>query len=136
MAVVLDAVIPIGVAVSDPACSKALEDTLTRGRCFMTIASVEEFACVVRDYCGEQLAEKWLAWLFSVEDIEIVEARHKDYVSEDFVMLVADAYSKTRLTPPAASAAALARHLKIPVVTNRRNFIDLEQSGFCRVIWV
>ena len=136
MAVVLDAVVPIGVAVSDPGCSRAFEDILTRGRCYMTIASVEEFACAVREYCGEQLAEKWIAWLLSVDGIEIVESRYRQYMSEHFVTFVAEAYAGTRITVPAASAAALASHLKVPLATNRPSFADLERDGFCEILWV
>lgn len=135
MAVVLDATVPIGVAMSDPASGRAFENAIGLGRCYMTVSSAHEFACVVREHCGSQLAEKWIGWLFSVDNIEVVEANHPEYAQEEFVSLVAEAYTINRITVSAASAAALSSHLHIPVVTNRPSFAALEQEGFCQVRW-
>lgn len=111
MAVVLDAPVLIGVAMSDSASEKMFENVISQGHCYMTIASVGEFACVVLEHCGSQLGEKWIGWLFSVDNIDIVEANHSEYVAEAFASLVAEAYTLARIQVPGATAAALANHL-------------------------
>jgi hypothetical protein len=135
VAVVLDAPVLIGVAMSDSASVKAFGDALAEGKCYMTIASAEEFACVVTEHCGAQLAEKWIGWLYSVDNIEIVEASQPEYTSEGFVSRVAEAYSLNRISVPAASAAALSNYLRIPVLTYRPSLSALEREGFCQVRW-
>lgn len=136
MAVVLDSVIPVGVALANPACTEAYENVSETGKCYMTIACVEEFACAVKRFCPSQLAEKWISWLFTNDNIRIIESEDPQYTSEDFVSLVAEAFAESNLASPAASAAALGRRLGAPVVTSRLDFRQLEDSGFCQVIWV
>jgi hypothetical protein len=135
VAVVLDAPVLIGIAMNDPASERAFSKAVERGLCYLTVASSEEFACVVWEHCGSQLAEKWIGWLFSMDNIEIVEASDTQYVKELFVTSVAEAYTLGRVSIPAASAAALSRHMRIPVLTNRPSFSAFEENEFCEVSW-
>jgi hypothetical protein len=136
MAVVLDARVAAGVALQDRTLTKHVEQALESGKCYMTLASVVEFSCLVTDGCGPQLARQWLGWLFTNEDIEIVERLHlTESLTEEFQVLVGEAYLKSGVAYSSASAAALAHRMGIPVLTNRREFRELEDQQFCGVQW-
>lgn len=135
MAIVLDGAVAAGVPLGNLDAEKHVEAALAAGRCFMTLASVSEFACIVAQGAGQALADHWVAWIYTNEDIEIVEERHKEYMKEGFMLLVVEACLRSGLYSPSCSAAALARRMNIPVLTNREGFRELEQQGFCSVVW-
>lgn len=136
MAIVLDGATAAGIPLNDPLIRKHVESALDENKCYMTLASLTEFACIVTAGCGSKLAEQWVGWLYTHESIEIVEQRRFDrYASQKFLLMVADAYSRSGLAPAAASAAALAKYMRIPVLTNRERFKTLEEERFCKVKW-
>ncbi|MEN6372948.1 MAG: hypothetical protein ABFD64_13150 [Armatimonadota bacterium] len=136
MAIVLDGAAAAGIPLNDPLLRKHVEAALDEHKCYMTLASVTEFACLATAGCGAKLAEQWVGWLYTHECIEIVEQRRFDrYASQKFLLMIADAYDRSGLAPAAASSAALAKYMKIPVLTNRERFKTLEEERFCKVKW-
>lgn len=138
MAVILDASAITTIALEDEPGAASVEDAIQSGHCYITISSLIEAACAITNVAGIRLAEQWIGWLYTAGRITILEQSQKGrvYTEEDFVLLTSEAFAGSGLTPAAASAAAAARRLNIPVLTDRQNFKHLEEAGFCQVQWI
>lgn len=138
MAVVLDAYAVAGFVDEHPTAVRLVGSAIDSGHCYITTSSVIEAACIITDHAGPSLAEYWIGWLYTNERITILERSPNagNYLDENFVILANKAHAKSGLTPAAASAAAAARRMNIPVLTDREKFRQLEEIGFCQVSWI
>ncbi|MEN6355792.1 MAG: hypothetical protein ABFD83_01765 [Armatimonadota bacterium] len=117
MALVLDSSIPLAVALENAKVVASFEKAICSNTCYITDQSVAEFACLAMEKCGAGLTEKWIGWLYTLDNVKMVSG-----VDEEFAKQSAEAYVLGGISIASASAVALAHKMAIPILTCRPGF--------------
>lgn len=105
-------------------CGKIIENEL----CWISPATLAEAYMILKDDIGTERADLVLDVILRGAGFKVSDDR-----DPKLIRLVVEARSDYGVPFPVAFAAALSRVLDCPVLTNSEDYVEIENSGFCRV---